>query len=213
MTATTGRPGGSGPATLPTFPYVYPPRRARVIVGVLRTIVLAVALGAGFAFAFFDVSWLFVQTEASPVTAWIAALVAWAVFAGLVVADGLSVRATEAGITVRRKLTRTDIPWAAVTGIEGTITHLVVTTRGDERHELQLVSDEMRDQFAASTTPVAGLVADLEHLRRFAPQSAHGGATVRTRRGAPAADATAFLVVGAVLLAGIALLRTVLDLG
>ena len=208
--ATVPGPVPPRPVTaVPRLPYAYPPRKARITLGVMRTLLVLLFVAGVFLFATnrFQLFWVF-ETGDTPASAWGAAIVFWLVTAGLLTFDGRSVRASAAGIVVHRALTRTDVPWSAVTSFSHTIKCLVIETTDGGRRELQLVADEAAASFAWSTTPTRQLAEDLELLRRTGGVDTSRPAQVVERTALPSrGDVVVLAFVGIVMLA-IAAART-----
>lgn len=188
---------------------VFPPRKARVVVGVLRCVCAALLMGGALMVSTerllaFDL----VEFGGTVAASWVAAVLL--TLAGFVLweADAASIAVSTAGITFRRRLVRTNVPWAAVASLARSVTALEVTDHGGERHLFPVVAKEAAGRFAWSTSPTAKLLDDLELFRRTAVLDTTGSARITVRRALPPRGDVVQLVALAVVLVAVAVLRT-----
>jgi len=148
------------------LPYAWPPARGRVGIWVVRLVLLPVFLGITYVFAHYPVDRFFVHTEGRIVDGWVAAVVSVGLCYFMLISDGSSVRADSVRLSIRAKTRQHDYSWGDVAAIEHTERGLVVTDRQGRSETIGLVERTWQSRLVRRTSPMAGVAADLERIRR-----------------------------------------------
>lgn len=160
----------SVPGTEHQLPIAFPPRRARIVIVIVRALVFALLLLAPMVFASpgrFSVgsTRIYLETHGTLAEVLIAAGIAWFAVWMIILLDGRRVRADRDGVHIRLAFRTRFLPWPTITAIASTDAGLAFATTGGTVEKFTLLT---RSSLARSTMPVSPMVAlatQLEEVR------------------------------------------------